>query len=379
MAGHQGQDVGGHRAGVDGLDAVQAEEGVGLHHRADGQVGNLAAVGHVDVADQVAQAQDGLDEQVAFLAGAVQLQLFLAGDQVIGALHAALEILLAPVNGGQAVLPGLDHLGILVVPAGHELYQVTVARRSDGAVAAEQIHLDLVRAGEGGVHPVLVAALFVAVHMLGAELLVQGEDIHILVGGAGQPGEVVDAVDGGVQLVTVHLFDAQLLLEDVAQQLLGAEDLMATAKGLDLREHLIQGADGQRHGVGVVDDPGLGRVIADGLADLHKHGDGAHRAHEAAGADGIAHGLVHAHALRQFIQKLSLDLPIKTLKMERFFIELVSAKSPNQAIIKQMPLLELHLLQLVPNLAHQQYQALQFLLLKLNCKIHKSLMKIILV
>ena len=73
---------------------------------------------------------------------------------------------------------------------------------------------------------------------------------------------------------------------------------MAAAERLDLREHIVKGGHAQGHGVGVVNDPRLGRIRLDGLRNLHKHGDGTHCTHQSTRTYRIAYGLIHTHTLR---------------------------------------------------------------------------------
>ena len=150
------------------------------------------------------------------------------------------------------------------------------------------------------VHPVVVAALVVAaVIILVGKGRVQRHEVDVPIARPGHPGEMVDASDGGGQRLPGGPGDAVFPCQHVAQQLLGAEYLVAAAEGLDLREYVVQRAHAQAHGVGVVNHPGVGGICPDGLADLHKHGDGAHGPHETARADGVAHGLPDAHPLGQ--------------------------------------------------------------------------------
>ena len=110
---------------------------------------------------------------------------------------------------------------------------------------------------------------------------------------------MVDTGDGGIQILALHAVDSLFGFQHGAEQLLGAENLMAAAKGPDLRKDLVEGAHAKGHGVSIVDNPGFRSVIPDGFADGDKHGDGTHGAHESAGADRVAHRLPDAEALRQ--------------------------------------------------------------------------------
>ena len=211
-----------------------------------------------------------------------------------------LQILDPPGHRRQGELPFADRFRIPGVPRRHELRQVPVAGRGDVAVLPEQIQLHALGAAEVAVHPVVVAALVISgFRILLRKLRVQREEIPALPAGPRQPGEMVDARHGGVQILPDDARDSLLRLQHGAEQLLGPEHLMAAAEGLDLREDMIQRPHAEGHGVGVVDDPRVRRVIPDRLGDFHIHGDRAHRAHESAGADRVAHRLIDAHPLRQ--------------------------------------------------------------------------------
>ncbi len=105
---------------------------------------------------------------------------------------------------------------------------------------------------------------------------------------------MVDALDVYLNLVAVNLLHAHLLLDHSCDDLLGAEHLVAAAKALDFREYLVHHLDAHGHGVGVVDDPGFGAVLLDGLRELNVVGEGAQGADNAAGAHGVAYRLVDA-------------------------------------------------------------------------------------
>ena len=79
---------------------------------------------------------------------------------------------------------------------------------------------------------------------------------------------------------------------------MGAEYLMAAAEGLDLWKDMVQRLHAEGHGVGIVDDPGIGGKVTDRFCDGDKHGNSAKRANQSAGACCVADGLPDAVGLR---------------------------------------------------------------------------------
>ena len=176
---------------------------------------------------------------------------------------------------------------------------MAITSSSDLAVAEEQVELHLMGALEEVVHPVGILALGKAgLPILFAEGAIQREQIHALIGGGGEPGKVVHALHGNTNVLTRYILDIAHIFQHGSQQLLGAEHFMAAAERLDLREHIVKGGHAQGHGVGVVNDPRLGRIRLDGLRNLHKHGDGTHCTHQSTRTHRIAYGLIHTHTLR---------------------------------------------------------------------------------
>ena len=268
MPGDERQDGGGNRPRVYGINTVQPEEGVGFHHSAQGQIGNLAPVGNVDIGYHIAEAEQGFQQQVTFLPGTVQGDFLLSADEVIRHLQFFLQILLPPGNGGQAVFPFPDCFGIPCIPGRHELCQVPVPGSGNDPVTPEQVKLDPLGTAEVGIHPVVIPAFAVAAfRVLFRKPGIEGIEVRPLPGGAGQPGEVVNAGDCCIQVLPFYPVDLFPGFQHGAEQLLGAEDLMAAAEGPDRRKNLIEGAHTKGHGIGIVDHPGFRRVIPDGLPD----------------------------------------------------------------------------------------------------------------
>ena len=182
-----------------------------------------------------------------------------------------------------------------------ELRQVSVPCRRDLAKAQEQIHLHLLVAGEGIVHPVAVRRVLspTSVRMLFAICTVNREQIHVPVPCLREPGEMVHAHRIDLDLMPLHRRDAKLLPHYLPQELLGAEHLMAAAEGLYLREDMVQRLHAECHWVGIIDDPGIRTAAPDALRDDLVHGDGAHGPKYPSRAAGVAHGLIDAVLLRR--------------------------------------------------------------------------------
>ena len=300
MAGYQRQNIGGQRAGVHGLHALAAEQRIHFHHGIPRQVGNGTVVGNVHVADQVAQAEQGFHQQVAFLAIGLDLDRLFTGAQAAAAGQALLQLIFAPRNGGQAKLPFAHGFGAFQISlARHKLCQMAVARGGNAAIAQEQIKFNAVGAGKGTVHPIRVAVLITGFIVLFDKFAVNGEEVHAFVSSLIEPSKVVNALDVDLDILAGNIFQAQFLIQNVGQQRLGAEHLVAAAERLDLGEHMVQGTHAEGHRVGVVDDPGIGTVITDRFSDGDIHGDGAHGAHETACTYGIAHRLIDAVSFRR--------------------------------------------------------------------------------
>ena len=300
MAGDEGPDGCGHGAGEERLDAIPTEECVGFHHGAEGQIRNLAPVRDIDIGDHVAQAQEGLQEQMAFLSGGFQGGFLLSADEPVGSGQTVFQILHPPGDGSEIEHPGTDGFRVLRIPGGDKLRQVAVTGGGNGPVTAEKVEFNPVGAGKMGVHPVFVLTLLkTALSILFGEAGVEGHQIRRSPGSGGDPGEMVDAGDSGAQILASDIGDAFFGLQHGAEELLGSEDLVAAAEGPDGGKDFIERADAEGHGVGVIDDPGIRREVPDGFGDDNIHGDRAQGAHESAGTDGVAYGLPDADALRQ--------------------------------------------------------------------------------
>ena len=86
----------------------------------------------------------------------------------------------------------------LVMIAGHEFGQVTVAGSCDIAIFPEEIEFDSVGTVEVGIHPVVGGEFITFLEMFLYVLLIDREDIDIFIGRFGEPGEMVDADDVGI-------------------------------------------------------------------------------------------------------------------------------------------------------------------------------------
>ena len=98
---------------------------------------------------------------------------------------------------------------------------------------------------------------------------------------------MIDPGDRRAQVLPADPGDAFFRLQHAAEQLLGAENLMAAAEGMNGRENLIKGPHTKGHGIGVVDDPGIRGNIPDGFGNRDKHRNGPHGPHKAARTDCI--------------------------------------------------------------------------------------------
>ncbi len=211
-----------------------------------------------------------------------------------------MEVLDAVVHRRQAEHPLVNGLGIFqVLLPGHKFRQMPVTRGGNLPVAAEQVKFDAVRARKGIIHPVVVGLVAESRFIVFfAEFAVQREQIHAVIRGAADPGEVVDSRNADVNILPFGSFDPLHVFQHQGQQALGPEYLVAAAERLDLREDFVQRADADRHGVGVVDDPRIGAAVPDRFGKLHVHGDGAHGPHKAARPHTVAHGLIDPEFFR---------------------------------------------------------------------------------
>ena len=148
------------------------------------------------------------------------------------------------------------------------------------------------------VHPIVRPQLN-AFGMLLHKTGIQRHQIHALIAGRGNPSEVVDAGDSGVQVLPLHAGNVLLLIQHRAQHLLRAEYLVAAAERLHLREYLVQRPHAKRHRVRIVDDERVRREVANRFGNLNEHRNRAHCPHEAARAHRVTHGLIYADPLRQ--------------------------------------------------------------------------------
>ena len=99
-------------------------------------------------------------------------------------------------------------------------------------------------------------------------------------------------------ILSLRPLDALDILQRQAQKLLGSEYLMAAAKGLDFGKYAVQRLHAYRHGIGIIDDPGLRAVFPDGCGKFFKHRNRAQRPHKAPRSRGIPNGLVNTEFFR---------------------------------------------------------------------------------
>ena len=177
---------------------------------------------------------------MAFLAIGLDLDRLFTGAQAAAAGQALLQLIFAPRNGGQAKLPFAHGFGAFQISlARHKLCQMAVARGGNAAIAQEQIKFNAVGAGKGTVHPIRVAVLITGFIVLFGKFAVNGEEVHAFVSSLIEPSKVVDALDVDLDILAGNIFQAQFLIQNVGQQRLGAEHLVAAAERLDLGEHMV--------------------------------------------------------------------------------------------------------------------------------------------
>ena len=126
--------------------------------------------------------------------------------------------------------------------------------------------------GEGVLGQVLGEDLAQARQVVLAGLLVQD---------GGEPAVVVQAEVTGLDGVAGHAELIRVLVHDADRHVADVDDALVTG------EDALGRLGDDRRGVGVVEDPGLGRVLADVLDDVADGRDGAHAVGEAAGAAGL--------------------------------------------------------------------------------------------
>ena len=83
---------------------------------------------------------------------------------------------------------------------------MTITGRGDVVIFVEQIKLDPVGAGEVGIHPVVGGEFIAFLEVLFNVGFIDREDIDVFIGCPGKPGEVIDADDVGVKILTPDLF-----------------------------------------------------------------------------------------------------------------------------------------------------------------------------
>ena len=117
---------------------------------------------------------------------------------------------------------------------------------------------------------------------------------------------MIDTQHIDMDVMPVNILFPAALLTDSLKDLLSSKDLMAAPECLDFRKYMIQGLYAQRHGVGIINDPGLRRIFFYGPGNLHKHGYGAQGTDHSARPCRIAYRLVDSQALRKVNIRLHL-------------------------------------------------------------------------
>ena len=110
---------------------------------------------------------------------------------------------------------------------------------------------------------------------------------------------MVDSCHIDQNIMPVFNFISGLLFINSLQHLLRAEYLVAAAKGLDLRENIVQCLYAKRHRIRVVDDPCIRAEAPDRLRNFHIHRNGTQRTDNSSGACRISDRLIAADTLRQ--------------------------------------------------------------------------------
>ena len=81
--------------------------GIGFHHRAERQVGDLSVIGNIYVGNQVAEAEQGTHLLYPFFSGGMDDHLFFSPIQPFASLQAFFQIFLPPGDGGKVKPPGM--------------------------------------------------------------------------------------------------------------------------------------------------------------------------------------------------------------------------------------------------------------------------------
>ena len=145
------------------------------------------------------------------------------------------DLLFAPRHRRQGDRPAVD-LVLVLEEARDELRQVPIARGRQAAEPLEQLERDLPLVVEDVVGSQDFLLLVRPDHARLLDVLSHDRvEVVAVPGRPGDPGEVVYADDIGLDLGAVRLGHAQVLLDQLGQQVLRAEDLVAAAHHLQAR------------------------------------------------------------------------------------------------------------------------------------------------
>ena len=155
------------------------------------------------------------------------------------------------------------------------------------------------------------------------------EEVDPAVGGPVKPGEMVDSQNIHMDVVPVNVLFPAHPLTDAFQQLLGSKDLVAAPKRFDLWKGVVKGLYAEGHRVGIVDDPGLRRILPDCLPDFHKHGNRPQRPDHTARPGRIPDRLVDSQPLRQVHVRLHL---VKSARKDGYHNKITAVQGLLQAL-----------------------------------------------
>ena len=175
-----------------------------------------------------------------------------------------------------------------------------VARRGDISEPLKQVEFHALRTFKGIVHPVFIAAVYIAAFIVFIdELAIHREQVNVFILRLCEPREMVHADNVYINLRALRLFHSAQLRDRLGKQLLRAEHLVAAAERLDFREHAVERIHADRHRICVVDNPRLGAIIADCARNHLIHRHRAQGAHNPARTGGIADRLINSVFLRR--------------------------------------------------------------------------------
>ena len=318
MRHYQGADIRGQAAAYKRLKTVPAERGVGLHHRAGGQIGHLALVRRVYVGNQVPQPQKRLDNADSLLAGLDRRHGLRTIPVSPRPPDQPFAVGNAPRYRRQGKTPAFGLLGRSQIPGVRaEFRQMPVARSGNQPIPAEEVDLHPFGGAEilcpfplDYLLPLILRTLpgrgggtrgKTRLRIPRGKPGVAGKNIDVPPRGPVYPGKMVNPQYTGGDFLPpdAALRGKPFGFQRRSQQFLCAKHLVAAAERFYCGEFPVQRAGADRHGIGVVDYPCVRGVFPHGAGDLPELGDGPQGADKAAGPGGIAHGLVDSVLFRQ--------------------------------------------------------------------------------